>query len=65
MKNVVRTIGVSFVTLVILGAPVLLFLSFMLDCPFYIIGLLILTVVIDIILVWSAVETWYEENCDG
>ena len=64
MKNVVRAIGVSFVTLVILGAPVLLFLSFMLDWPFYIIGLLILIVVIDIILVWAAVETWYEDDLE-
>lgn len=65
MNNVVKIIGVSFMTLVILGAPVLLFLSYMLDWPFFINWLLILITVLDVILVWTEVEDLYEEDHDG
>jgi len=65
MSNVVKIIGVSFVTLAILGVPVLLFLSLMLNWPGIISLCLILVTVVDVILVWAAVDVYYEEDCDG
>lgn len=65
MSNVVKIVYVSFVTLAILGVPVLLFLSIMLKWPWIISFCLVLITIIDVILVWAVVETLYEEDHDG
>lgn len=64
MSNVVKIVGVSFVTLAILGVPVLLFLSIMLKWPWIISVWLGFITAIDVLFIWGVIEMLYEDYND-